>query len=102
MGWSYGIVNGRKVGYAVRAKCDKKGCKEKIDRGLAYVCGGMHGGGEYGCGGYFCENHLRSFWIENGPKGSFCLECAEELDKKYPEHLEEFYSRIEAIGGKRK
>jgi hypothetical protein len=22
------------------------------------VCGGMHDGGEHGCGGYFCAGHL--------------------------------------------
>jgi hypothetical protein len=58
MGWSRGEVNGREVGYAVKATCDREGCTEKIDRGLAYCCGGEHGGGERGCGDYYCDKHL--------------------------------------------
>jgi hypothetical protein len=46
------------VGYAVEATCDLDDCEEKIDRGLAYVCGGMHDGDEFGCGQYFCPQHL--------------------------------------------
>lgn len=60
MGWSGPMPNaeGRSVGYAVDATCDLQGCERKIDRGLAYVCGGMHDGGDHGCGRYFCEYHL--------------------------------------------
>jgi hypothetical protein len=59
MGWAYGINReGRRVGYGVRATCDQRGCHARIDRGLAYVCGGMHDGDEHGCGRYFCGNHL--------------------------------------------
>lgn len=60
MGWSGPMPNaeGRMVGYAVEATCDAEGCNEQIDRGLAYCCGGMHDGGEHGCGGYFCAEHL--------------------------------------------
>lgn len=59
MGWAHcgEDAYGREMGYSVVAKCDQKGCRRRIDRGLAYVCGGMHKGGEYGCGGYFCEKH---------------------------------------------
>ena len=32
--------------------------KAKIDRGLSYVCGRMHGGGNEGCGKHFCPEHL--------------------------------------------
>jgi hypothetical protein len=59
MGWNYGVnSDGREVGYSVTATCDEEGCDEKIDHGLAYVCGGMHDGGDEGCGGYFCYSHL--------------------------------------------
>lgn len=59
MGWGSGTnAAGRKVGYLVRGVCDKDGCRAKIDRGLYYVCGGMHDGADVGCGGYFCEHHL--------------------------------------------
>lgn len=49
---------GRRIGYLFRGMCDHPGCKEKIDRGLSYACGGMHGTGEGGCEGYFCAKHL--------------------------------------------
>jgi hypothetical protein len=60
MGWSIGYDEKwkRDVGYGVPAYCDQPGCMEKIDRGLAYVCGGEPYGGEQGCGLYFCEWHL--------------------------------------------
>jgi len=49
---------GRRIGYAFQARCDQAGCQRRIDRGLSYVCGGMHGGAGKGCGGYFCVEHL--------------------------------------------
>lgn len=59
MGWGTGTnAAGREVGYMVQAECDEPDCTVEIDRGLAYVCGGMHDGGEEGCGGYFCGEHL--------------------------------------------
>ena len=63
MGWSRGgpvTYKGqeREVGYSVQAVCDHPGCKHKIDRGLAYACGGEHGeSGGVSCNGYFCEGH---------------------------------------------
>lgn len=59
MGWGTGTnAAGRDVGYMVQAECDEPGCTVEIDRGIAYVCGGMHDGGEHGCGRYFCGEHL--------------------------------------------
>lgn len=59
MGWGYGHnAAGREVGYAVAATCDEPGCHNMISRGLAYCCGNEHGGGERGCGKYFCCEHL--------------------------------------------
>lgn len=63
MGWGRGEAEWkgrmRPVGYAVEAKCDKRGCKTRIDRGLAYCCGSMHGGDhDDGCGGYYCLEHI--------------------------------------------
>lgn len=59
MGWSIGTnCQDRDVGYGVPAICDYPGCNNEINRGLSYVCGDMHDGGDYGCGLYFCENHL--------------------------------------------
>lgn len=78
MGWASGVNGtGRKVGYAVRAKCDERKCKERIDRGLGYVCGDMHDGGEHGCGNYFCSSHL--YLTLNGP-GQLCKRCVKDFE----------------------
>lgn len=63
MGWSigYSINWKRDVGYAVPSICDHPGCGEEIDRGLSYICGGDVGGGEHGCGLFFCSKHLRYY-----------------------------------------
>lgn len=66
MGWAdCGFDDkGRPIGYAHEAVCDFEDCDRKIDRGLSYVCGSMHGGGEFGCGGYFCSAHLHYYKTE--------------------------------------
>jgi hypothetical protein len=58
MGWGLGNYEGRDVGYGVPAWCDHPACNAEIDRGLAHVCGNMHGGDGRGCGLYFCSAHL--------------------------------------------
>jgi hypothetical protein len=60
MGWSVGYDTTwhRDIGYGVPAVCDQPSCDVEIDRGLAYVCGSEPFGGEFGCGLYFCEDHL--------------------------------------------
>jgi hypothetical protein len=60
MGWSVGFDEKWKrwVGYGVPAVCDQPGCDEPIDRGLSYVCGSEPYGGEYGCGLFFCSEHM--------------------------------------------
>jgi hypothetical protein len=62
MGWNIGYDNNwkRHIGYGVPAECDLPSCSEEIDRGLAYVCGSDPYGGEYGCGLYFCPEHMDS------------------------------------------
>lgn len=72
MGWGYGEVNGKPVGYTVPDVCNESGCDRKIDRGLSYVCGDMHGGGEFGCGGYFCAEHMLV-----GKEEQLCKKCYE-------------------------
>lgn len=76
MGWARGESRGRAVGYAVRAICDEPGCKTQIDRGLAFVCGQMHGGSETACGGYFCSDHL--FMVLG--TGQRCRSCADKIE----------------------
>jgi len=60
MGWAYcgKDRDGREIGYAIEATCDHPGCKTKIDRGLSYACGGMHGEDVNDCHKYFCPEHL--------------------------------------------
>jgi hypothetical protein len=59
MGWAVGYDKRwqRDIGYGVPATCDGPGCREKIDRGLGYVCGGQPFGGSEGCGLFFCDRH---------------------------------------------
>lgn len=76
MGWSYGLVGGRDVGYGVPAYCDHPDCNTEIDRGLGYICGYQQiGGGEEGCGNFFCSVH---------GGGTLCQRCAEGKDA-FPE-----------------
>ena len=83
MGWGYGGVNpktGEEMGYNVGGVCHHDGCPEKIDHGLAHVCGGMHEGGDHGCGYYFCGAHLT---ILRGEQ--FCMACASKYAEACPE-----------------
>jgi len=90
MGWADCGVdsNGRPIGYAFRATCDQSGCDAKIDRGLAYACGDMHGeGSEEGdtyCEKYFCYDHLKLT-----DHGFRCEECCAVID----ESLEDEHAR---------
>lgn len=86
MGWSYGVNGeGREVGYAVDAACDKDGCDARINRGLAYCCGGMHDGDESCCGGYFCPEHLM---MGIGLPDQMCEACADTYETEHPEKIE--------------
>lgn len=82
MGWGHATNrDGREVGYAIAAVCDEDGCEARIDRGLAYVCGGMHDGGEHGCGRYFCGEHL--FIALSDVHGQLCARCRDRIDADY-------------------
>lgn len=85
MGWAYCGTDkkGRYIGYGVAATCDYPDCGTKIDRGLGYACGGMHGEREDYCDGYFCTKHL----FLGGPDGeALCETCFEEYAKTHPLH----------------
>ena len=60
MGWQVGYDDNwqRDIGYGVPSICDHPDCNVEIDRGLSHVCGSDPYGGEYGCGLYFCSEHL--------------------------------------------
>lgn len=68
VGWDYKLR--RDIGYGVPAVCDDPSCEKKIDRGLAYCCGGEPFGGETGCGLHFCGSHL---WMARGTQ--VCRRC---------------------------
>jgi hypothetical protein len=95
MGWgSCGTDSkGRPIGYLHRGKCDHPGCKERIDRGVAHACGGMHGTGEGGCEGYFCEKHLSTVEDPHGWVGRqegfavLCESCKNEHNARLVEDL---------------
>ena len=76
---------GRQIGYAHEATCDAQGCETKIDRGLSYVCGGMHGGDGFGCGRYFCQEHRTVGEVEGAHSTrrrgaiTLCHPCYERL-----------------------
>jgi hypothetical protein len=77
--------NGEKIeaGYSVETVCEETGCKEKIDRGLAYLCGETPGGDEHGCGGYFCGQHLLGSPV---PEASgLCQSCSDRWDAEDPD-----------------
>jgi len=67
---------GRPIGYAFPAWCDEEGCTAKIDRGLSYACGGMHGGDEISCENYFCEKHRLNFVVDGSGARQICGACA--------------------------
>lgn len=71
---------GRPIGYSFEAICDHLNCKEKIDRGLSYVCGEMHGEDEYSCEKYFCEMHKNNWILMDDERTTLvCDECAKDL-----------------------
>lgn len=88
MGWANCGTDskGRPIGYAHEATCDFPGCGRKIDRGLSYACGGMHGEGgvhqdDYGCESYFCGDHL----IMAGCEDQLCPTCYAEWETDHPD-----------------
>ncbi len=67
---------GRPIGYIHEATCDHPGCDAKIDRGLSYACGGMHGEDEVSCEKYFCGDHLAYTVDSEDHLHNICAECA--------------------------
>lgn len=83
MGWAVGSDRGRDIGYGVPAVCDHPHCTKEIDRGLSYVCGSEPYGGQFGCGLFFCGDHLDFRDIDDSKKSSVQL-CQRCLEKKTP------------------
>lgn len=78
MGYAhYVLADGREAGYGVSSTCEAGECEEKIDRGLAYLCGQMPGGDEHGCGGYFCYEHLLEGYVaDEQPRRFVAAPCS--------------------------
>jgi hypothetical protein len=74
------LADGTQVGYGVESVCHHPDCEDQIDKGLGYVCGGMHEGGDHGCGNYYCQDHLNLCYPEQ-----LCKDCAEAYDNNYPD-----------------
>lgn len=81
MGWANCGTDstGRQIGYAHGATCDHEGCSERIDRGLAYVCGDMHGTDEVSCEKYFCHDHRQNYVLHDDRTLRVCDACAKAL-----------------------
>lgn len=82
MGWSRGVNSeGEEVGYSIPAVCSEEGCHEKIDRGLAYTCGGLegHSGVAGTCGKPFCSEHL---YYGGKVREAVCGKCVEYDDEE--------------------
>lgn len=90
MGYQIYEVGPRWGGYGVPAICEQPGCNEKIDRGMAYACGGEPFS-ELGCDRYFCGKHLEyECWKcdgseekcdhDNTKKNCSCM-CAEVCER---------------------
>ena len=88
MGWADCGVdsNGRPIGYAFDATCDlPAGCDTKIDRGLAYACGDMHGEGSDGKGDGYCEKYFCSGHLIFTDFGWRCQECVDAMEDPFGE-----------------
>ncbi len=84
--------NGRFIGYAFEAECDHPGCDTRIDRGVAFSCGGMHNdnGQGWSCEKYFCLEHLHGVCDHDGVLDSprspqLCPKCYKEWEAKHPD-----------------
>jgi len=86
MGWAHCGTDsqGRPIGYAHAGTCDFPGCGERIDRGLSYACGDMHGEDEFSCEGYFCHKHLLLIEVMPGRHVFLCPTCASAAEPKKP------------------
>jgi hypothetical protein len=81
------------AGYSVETICEQTECKAEIDRGLAHLCGNTPGGDEYGCGGYYCSEHL---YLGSGAPVSegLCGPCTARYEAEHPAPEE----RPESVG----
>lgn len=91
MGYAYYDTPLGPAGYDVADHCHKLDCQTVIDRGLAYLCGGTPGSAdEYGCGKWFCGEHLLG--TPTGVSimgGGLCRRCQTTYDQNHPDNDDE-------------
>lgn len=69
------------AGYAVEDVCHEDGCAVEIDRGRLSLCGNTPGqADEYGCGKWFCEEHLCTPPKDVKIPGGLCNSCILKYD----------------------
>jgi hypothetical protein len=92
---------GRHIGYAYPARCDQPKCHVRIDRGLSYACGDMHGEVDEGCEGYFCEKHRQNAVKVDDRTVYVCDVCEQSLleSREWIEDPDEGLVRIATGGG---
>ena len=81
--------NGEQIeaGYGVEGTCNEPGCAAEIDRGLYHLCGNQPGGDEYGCGGYYCGDHL--YLGSRAPVSEgLCKRCHARYEAEHGDPLE--------------
>jgi hypothetical protein len=67
------------AGYGVEDVCNLAVCTVDIDRGLGFLCGQRPGGDEFGCGHYFCADHL--FYAQVGDASvQVCEKCLDVIN----------------------
>lgn len=100
MGWGNcgADSKGRPIGYVFKAPCDFPGCDVRIDRGLSYVCGHMHGEDEISCEGYFCGMHKSNGIIWEGVFCTICDACATFLINDGAFELDDNDNLLKAAG----
>lgn len=75
MGYQIYQVGKRWGGYGVPAICEHPDCKEEVDRGISYACGGEPFS-EKGCDRYFCSKHLNYIYFnEDGERCRHKNDC---------------------------
>jgi hypothetical protein len=82
MGYAYGYIGGRDIGYGVPATCDYPSCKAVIDRGLSYACGDWPGSHDDYCGLFFCSKHMTYTEKDDssGENHQCCDRCAWNIE----------------------
>jgi hypothetical protein len=101
MGYAHYTINRNglqiEAGYGVEDICNRDDCNEKIDRGIAYLCGATPGGDEHGCGYYFCGYYFCGGHMFGSPADDVPQLCGTCLARWRREQREEFADRLATV-----